>query len=357
MGHVAEIVVSYRRDDAQGTTGRLYDRLSEHFGREDVFLDVETLAIGEDYRRRITETIASAKVLLAIVGKHWLTVQNAEGVARIEDPADDVRLEIATALQTGLSVFPVLVDGAEMPKDTQLPSDIAPFAYRNGHRIDPARFHRDVDQLIEALERQLGLAQEASVDAVDDRSRELANSDWEFDVYLAYSRVMHFNLAVAITAAIHDVGRRAAGRRPLRVFHDEENLILGKSIWETLHRGLDGSAYLLLLASRNAAASSWIDREVRRFLQMHMPNRVLIALVDGDLAWDDVAADFDWARTTALPRCFMRMYTAEPRWLDLRWITRDVEMSLNDRRFNDAMLEVAAALYEVSPKVLAREVS
>ena len=41
------IFISYRRSDDQSAAGRLYDRLLQHFDREQLFMD----AVGRDVRR------------------------------------------------------------------------------------------------------------------------------------------------------------------------------------------------------------------------------------------------------------------------------------------------------------------
>ena len=354
---MAEIIVSYRREDAHASAGRLYDRLSQRFGEESVFFDVEAISVGEDYRRAVTDTIASAKVLLAVIGTRWLTVETSQGDPRLEDPDDDVRLEIAAALQSGLPIFPVLVEGADMPKDRDLPGEIAALAYRNALRIDPVRFHRDVDDLVAALERALEAPlHRKALEGIANLERQIADEEQPFDVFIAYSRAHDFKLASVIMAALHDIGRAASARRPLRVFHDEQNLKLGQGMWPTLEQGLENSEYLLLLASPMAASSSWTDREIKHFVSSHTYDRVLIALTEGDLFWDVDAGDFDWSRTSALPRSLIGLYQDEPLWMDLRWVGSDFELSPDLPRFQDAMLDIAAVLYGAPKDELSQEV-
>jgi class 3 adenylate cyclase len=149
------IFISYRRDDAAGHAGRLYDRLREHFGDEQVFIDVEAIGPGVDFVARIEEAVAACEVLLALVGRSWVTAAHPDGRRRLEDPADVVRLEIAAALRRHVPVIPVLVGGAEMPQPKQLPGPLLPLARHNATRIDDDRFHRDVDRLIAALDQLL----------------------------------------------------------------------------------------------------------------------------------------------------------------------------------------------------------
>jgi len=50
----------------------------------------------------------------------------------LENAADVLRMEIASALRNGLFVVPVLVGGAEMPEADALATDIREIVFRNG---------------------------------------------------------------------------------------------------------------------------------------------------------------------------------------------------------------------------------
>lgn len=145
------IFISYRREDAEGQAGRLFDDLTKHFGENAVFMDVAGIAAGRDFRRVIEEHVASCGVLLAMIGKDWIDAKDESGRRRLEDPADFVRLETASALKRDIPVIPVLVQGARMPRKEQLPEDLAEFAFRNGVELTHARWDSDVQVLIKAL--------------------------------------------------------------------------------------------------------------------------------------------------------------------------------------------------------------
>src|ERR1700736_6285006 len=98
---MARVFISYRREESSGYAGRLFDHLQEHFGEEQVFMDVDRIQPGEDFKEAIEKTVASSDALLAVIGKKWLTIKNKKGQRRLEDPEDYVRLEIAKALELG----------------------------------------------------------------------------------------------------------------------------------------------------------------------------------------------------------------------------------------------------------------
>lgn len=151
------IFLSYRRDDSADVTGRIYDRLVATFGHECVLKDVDSIPLGVDFRTHLNDMVAGCDLLVAIVGDRWLTSTGADGRRRLDDPKDFVRIEIEAALGRNVPVIPVLVRGAPVPTESELPAPLVPFAYRNGLpiRADPD-FHRDMDRLIEGLRRHLG---------------------------------------------------------------------------------------------------------------------------------------------------------------------------------------------------------
>ena len=152
------ILVSYRRDDSAAYTGRLADRLREHFGRDHVFVDIDTIRAGEDFVERIDQSIGACDVLVAVIGKSWLTAADSQGRRRLDREDDFVRMEIAKALEYHRRVIPALVGDAAMPEATQLPQDLVALSRKQAIEISDSRFHHDVDHLIEALSDDAGLA-------------------------------------------------------------------------------------------------------------------------------------------------------------------------------------------------------
>jgi len=147
------IFISYRRDDTEGYAGRLLQDLCERFGKDSVFMDVAGIEPGRDFRRVIEQQVASCGVLLAVIGKAWLSVADERGKQRLNDPHDFVRLETASALKRDIPVIPVLVQQAEMPRAEQLPDDLKDLAFRNSVELTHARWDSDVELLIAALRR------------------------------------------------------------------------------------------------------------------------------------------------------------------------------------------------------------
>lgn len=150
---MTRVFISYRRDDSAAYAGRLYDRLTAHFGQDQVFMDIDQIGPGEDFVETIQRTVSASETTVVLIGKGWLSATDADGKRRLDDPDDFVRLEIATALERKIKVVPVLVGGAAMPKTSQLPESLALLARRNAIEISDTRFHSDVNRLIEAIEK------------------------------------------------------------------------------------------------------------------------------------------------------------------------------------------------------------
>jgi len=158
----SRIFICYRREDTAGHAGRLRDRLAEVFGDTQVFLDTEHVGIGEDFVDRTTRVVGSCRVVLVVIGKRWLTAVDARGRRRLDDENDYVRLEIATALRRApqTAVIPVLVHGARMPTEEELPADLRALSRRNALVAPDERWRPEVDRLIERLETIMGSPQE-----------------------------------------------------------------------------------------------------------------------------------------------------------------------------------------------------
>ena len=124
------VFVSYRRDDVPDATDRLAASLSERFGKDHVFLDVDSIEIGANFVRVVGEWVGRCDVLLVVIGRGWLGVTDDEGGRRLDDPRDYVRLEIEAGLDRDTRVVPVLIHGATIPKLRDLPESVAPLVDR-----------------------------------------------------------------------------------------------------------------------------------------------------------------------------------------------------------------------------------
>ena len=146
------VFISYRRSDSDHVAGRIYDRLVGDFGKSSVFKDVDSIPFGLDFKEYLDEKVGECNALLAIIGDRWLDARDATGKRRLDDPTDFVRIEIESALMRKIPVIPLLISGALLPSEEELPLSLRKLVYRNGIAIRPdPDFHRDMDRLISAL--------------------------------------------------------------------------------------------------------------------------------------------------------------------------------------------------------------
>src|SRR5512139_562357 len=149
------IILSYRREDSAGVTGRIFDRLSQEFGTDRVFMDIDSMPAGVDFHDHLQQILADCGALLVVVGKSWRSQRKGQP-ARIMDPDDWVRIEVETALDRGIPVVPLLIDGASLPTREQLPESLWPLLRRNALPVDSGRdFHAQLTRLVRDLHLQV----------------------------------------------------------------------------------------------------------------------------------------------------------------------------------------------------------
>jgi TIR domain len=166
---VAHIFLSYRRDDSAGHAGRLHDALSGRFGKDGVFMDTVAIEPGEDFGDAIDRSVGAADVLVAVIGRSWLSSLDPRSEnRRLDDPLDFVRREIKAALERKIRVIPVLVAGATTPAPGDLPEDIATLARRQTLALNDDQWKSGVERLIDTIERALADDARPAAQAADD---------------------------------------------------------------------------------------------------------------------------------------------------------------------------------------------
>ena len=150
---LGRVFISYRREETAYAAGWLYDRLADHFGRDQIFKDVDSIQLGDDFVEVITTAVSACDVLLALIGDRWLTISDEHGRIRLEDPNDFVRLEIEAAVSRDIRVIPVLVDGARMPRSDELPPSLAKLGRRQALELSAIDF--DTSRLLNVLDSTL----------------------------------------------------------------------------------------------------------------------------------------------------------------------------------------------------------
>ena len=222
------IFISYRREDASAYAGRIHDRLIQHFGdRVNVFIDIDSVNPGADFVDALERGVASCQVVIALLGRAWVTVTDSQGRQRIHNAHDFVRLEIEAGLERNIPVIPVLVGGAQVPKQQDLPETLGALSRRQAIEISDTRFHSDVTRLIEAVEGYLGMTYVGESKSEAPRRSAVRV---EFDVLYTLERT---------AGSVYDVAFSPDGRY-LASCGDKESIEIWDARSRTLFRRLSG---------------------------------------------------------------------------------------------------------------------
>ncbi len=146
-----KIVISYRRSSFDAIAGRIRDKLVDHYGSGAVYMDVDDIPFGVDFRKHIDGALNEGDVVVAIIGPRWLGPRRRQD-PRIFDEADPVRIEIEVAIRRGIAVVPILVEDATMPRPDELPETIRNLAFYNAATVDSGRdFHQHMERVIRSM--------------------------------------------------------------------------------------------------------------------------------------------------------------------------------------------------------------
>ena len=164
--------------------------------------------------------------------------------------------------------------------------------------------------------------------------------------FISYSHQSDAVLAPAIQSALHKFAKPWYRMRALRVFRDTTSLAANAALGPSIEKALAEAEWFLLLASPLSASSRWVRQELAWWLENRSVERMLILLTDGELAWDTAARDFDWSRTTAIPKDMAGRFADEPLYVDFRWARAEPQgLTLRHAKFRSAILDIAAPLH------------
>ena len=175
-----------------------------------------------------------------------------------------------------------------------------------------------------------------------------------FNGFISYSHAADGRLAPAIQRALHQLAKPWHRRRALWIFRDESGLSVTPSLWTSIQKALDGSQYFVLLASPEAARSTWVNREIEHWIATKPIDRILPVVTGGTWQWATDSGDFT-AGSTAVPDALRGAFTDEPLYLDLRWARDDDHLDLRHSQFRDAIAQLAAPMHGVSKDDLESE--
>ncbi len=177
-----------------------------------------------------------------------------------------------------------------------------------------------------------------------------------YHAFIAYSW-SDAALASAVQSGLQRLAKPWYRTRALRVFRDATGLPAGSGLRQTLRAALEDSDYLILIASRASAASKHVQREVAYWRDSKDLDRLLIALAEGTLRWDDARGDYSEESWAVLPEPLRGAFTGESLHVDFTKVAPR-ELTLANDRFRDAVCQLAARPHGARPDELTgREVA
>lgn len=165
------------------------------------------------------------------------------------------------------------------------------------------------------------------------------------DAFISYSHAADAELAPALQRALKRLAKPWYRLRALDVFRDETDLSASNDLTGAIRGALATARFFVYLASPGAAASRWVGDEIDLWKARNPPETLLIALTEGEIAWDDARGEFDWDRSTALHPKLKGLFPSVPLWVDLRWAKSSVQLSARDPRFQRAVAKLAAPMH------------
>ncbi|HSI11896.1 MAG TPA: TIR domain-containing protein, partial [Chthoniobacter sp.] len=178
-----------------------------------------------------------------------------------------------------------------------------------------------------------------------DTRMEPAGSSAIYDAFISYKHGGDKPVASGLQQVLQTLGKSWWRRRTMRVFRDDTTLIPSPALARSIESALSQSRNLILIASPEAAASPWVEKEVAYWLEHRDVERLFIAVTAGDLTWNDAIGDFDWRPDTPLPPILRGRFKHEPLWVDLRpYRGAKGRIGKDDQEFVSRVAGIAAAI-------------
>lgn len=153
---MSKIFVSYRRADSGSTARRLADTLARTFGPSSVFIDTDSIRSAQNWKDEIDKALQESSIVLVVIGRQWLFLQDEQGRRRLDNDGDWVRAEILAAIKPGRTALPVLVSGASLPSEEALPECLRPLLSSHDYVINEEYWERDTLDFVKRIE-ELGI--------------------------------------------------------------------------------------------------------------------------------------------------------------------------------------------------------
>ncbi len=172
---------------------------------------------------------------------------------------------------------------------------------------------------------------------------------------MSYSHAADGMLAPSIQKSLQKLAKPLYKLKALNIFRDETSLTLSPHLWRSIEKALSKSSYFILMASPEAMDSKWVLKEVQWWLTNRSIDTILICLTEGEIAWDNVAQDFDYLNSTSIPQIFKGKFEMEPLYVNFRPFRSSEDISLGNPDFKKSIAVLAASIHQKEPSALIGE--
>jgi TIR domain-containing protein len=149
------VFLNYRSTAGTEEVYRLDTELRARLGSHAVFRDHKSIEPGRAYPQELLSNVRAAKVLVAIIGKHWETSLQTDGTRALDNSSDWVRRELVEAITHNVKIVPVIVGVREQLRGPGLPEEIRDLAELQfvhlRHRPTDADIAAVVDELLDKV--------------------------------------------------------------------------------------------------------------------------------------------------------------------------------------------------------------
>jgi hypothetical protein len=146
------IFINFRESDQPWAAALLDLELSARYGDDTVFLASRSIRPGIRFDRALIDAARSGGVLLAVMGRRWVSARDQHGRRLIDRPDDWIRREVFEARRFGALVIPVLVGDVDRLERAALPADIGWLADRQYVRLRHRHSRQDIEYLCAAID-------------------------------------------------------------------------------------------------------------------------------------------------------------------------------------------------------------
>lgn len=167
----------------------------------------------------------------------------------------------------------------------------------------------------------------------------------KYNAFISYSHHQDSKLAPSLEKGLEQFAKPTFKRRALHVFRDSNDLSASSDLKAKIEEGLRESEYFIFLASTKSSESVWCKKEVMYWKESKPIDNFLIVLTEGELVWDEEASDFDWTKTTAIPKELSGCFKNEPLFVDFRDQRSPENLTLENQQFKEKVVLLAATLH------------